>query len=73
MWIVCYAVYLYLSGHCFRKASKALTIFIGKIHQFIWRRVHRFRSLSKAFYVGRAGTAVIDVRSINVKGLEAWL
>jgi len=35
-----------------------------------WR--HRFRSLSKTFYVGRAKTAVVDERSVNIKGMEAW-
>ncbi|MEM3693878.1 MAG: hypothetical protein QXI39_07665 [Candidatus Bathyarchaeia archaeon] len=36
-------------------------------------RFDRFGSLSEAFYLGRAGTAVVDERTVNLGGLEAWI
>jgi len=35
--------------------------------------VHRFGSLSEAFYVGSAKTAVVDERTVIIKGEEAWI
>ncbi|MEM3693213.1 MAG: hypothetical protein QXI39_04240 [Candidatus Bathyarchaeia archaeon] len=58
--IVAYAIYLYLSGLSLRKDSKAISLFLPRSHESVWRWVHRFRSLSEAFYLGRAGTAVVD-------------
>ena len=73
IWIVAYAVYLYLSGLSLRRVSRALSFFIVRSHQSIWRWVHRFGGLSRAFHVGGARTAIVDERSIDVKGLEAWV
>jgi len=73
IWIVAYATYLYLSGLSFRRVSRALSIFIVRSHQSIWRWVHRFGALSRGFYIGRAKTAIVDERSININGLEAWV
>jgi phosphatidylserine/phosphatidylglycerophosphate/cardiolipin synthase-like enzyme len=35
--------------------------------------VHRFGSLSEAFYVGKAKVVVVDERTVIIKGEEAWI
>jgi len=35
--------------------------------------VHRFGSLSEAFYVGKAKVAVVDERTVIINGEEAWI
>jgi transposase-like protein len=35
--------------------------------------IHRFGSLSEAFYVGKAKVAVVDERTVIIKGEEAWI
>ena len=73
LWIVGYALYLYLSGLSLRKDSRAISFFLPRSHQSIWRWLHRFGSLSEVFHVGRAKIAVVDERSVNIKGIEAWI
>ena len=73
LWIVGYALYLYLSGLSLRKDSRAVSFFLPRSHQSIWRWLHRFGSLLEAFHVGRAKMAVVDERPVNVKGVEAWI
>jgi len=73
LWVVGYSVYLYFSGHSLRTVSRDISIFVDRSHQAIWEWVHRFGALADAFHPGRARTAVVDERSLNVKGLEAWL
>lgn len=71
--IVGYALYLYLSGLSFRRDSRAISIFLPRSHESIWRWAHRFGSLSEALYMRRAKTAVVDERAVNLKGVEAWI
>ncbi|MEM2210329.1 MAG: hypothetical protein QXK35_00770 [Nitrososphaerales archaeon] len=35
--------------------------------------VHRFGSLSEAFHLGRAKTAIVDERTVIIRGVEAWI
>jgi len=73
LWVVGYAIYLYLSGLSLRKDSRAISFFLPRSHQSIWRWLHRFGSLSEVFHVGRAKIAVVDERSLNINGFEAWI
>lgn len=73
VWVVGYALYLYLSGLSFRKGSRAVGFFLPRSHESIWRWLHHFGGLGEAFNPGLAKTAVVDERSLNVKGLEAWM
>lgn len=36
-------------------------------------RVYRFGSILEAFHLGRAKTAVVDERTVIIKGVEAWI
>jgi len=56
-----------------RKDSRAISFFYPRSHQSIWRWLHRFGSLSEAFYVGKAKVAVVDERTVIIKGEEAWI
>jgi transposase-like protein len=69
--IVAYALYLYLSGLSLRKDSRAISLFLLRSHQSIWRWLHRFGSLSEALYVGKAKVAVVDERTVIINGEEA--
>jgi len=69
--IVAYSVYLYLSGLSSWKVSRALSPFLKRSNRSIMNWVHRFGSLSKAFHLGRAKTAIVDERTVNLGGLEA--
>lgn len=73
LWIVGYSVYLYFSGHSLRTVSRDLFLFVDRSHQAVWEWVHRYGALADAFHRGMAKTAVVDERSVNVRGLEAWL
>ncbi|MEM2169160.1 MAG: hypothetical protein QW186_05095 [Candidatus Bathyarchaeia archaeon] len=70
-WVVGYAVYLCLLG--LRRASRAVSLFLPRSREYMWRWIHRFRSLSGAFYAGRARTAIVDEGTVNLRGLEAWI
>jgi len=67
--IVAYSVYL--SGLSCWKVFRALSPFLKRSNRSIMNWVHRFGSLSKAFHLGRAKTAIVDERTVNLGGLEA--
>jgi hypothetical protein len=52
---------------------RALSIFIKRSNRSVMSWVHRFGGLSGALHVGRARKAVVDERSVRVRGEEAWI
>ncbi|MEM2169155.1 MAG: hypothetical protein QW186_05070 [Candidatus Bathyarchaeia archaeon] len=71
--IVAYSVYLYLSCLSCWKVSRALSPFLKRSNRSIMNWVHRFGSISKAFHLGRAKTAIVDGRTVVIRGVEAWI
>jgi len=69
--IVAYSVYL--SGLSCWKVSGALSPFLKRSNRSVMNWVHGFGSISKAFRLGGAKAAIVDGRTVIIRGVEAWI